>query len=128
LTALHGALTGTPASNVLVVGDFNMGPSDADGRLGDAASVWNNETDRAPFRRLLADVGLVDLGAASAPHAFTLERAASGGRHSAFRCDLALASIPLAPLLTLTYDHSVRERTHGFTDHSALIVDLAGTR
>jgi exonuclease III len=123
LEALLAHMARETSSDLMVVGDFNLAPSAADGLYGDRPSGFNSETDRAPFRRLLAGVGLVDLGAVARGPSFTFERM-RGGRRSAFRCDLILASISLAPELTLSSDHSTRDPTSGFTDHSGLVIDV----
>ena len=124
LNVLRAEMLAGDRSPTLVIGDFNMGPRDADGRLGAAASTWNSETDRNPFRRLITDVLLVDLGAPPAPHAFTFSKPLPDRRISAFRRDLALASEELVPRLGFAYDHSTREGEDRLTDHSAVLVEV----
>lgn len=113
-------LTEKPAEGRLIVGDFNMAPRPEDGRYGDSESAWTGARERKAFGALLKS-GLVDLGEAD-PHHFTFQRR-NKGEWTRFRCDLALVT---APPHGVTYqsDPMVRNPTVGFTDHSALIVDL----
>ncbi len=113
-------LANRPNSPRLVLGDFNMAPRPQDGRFGAGESNWTGVGERRAFDALLL-TGLVDLGASDPPE-FTFERL-NQGCWSRFRCDLALASTGLGDGVTLTVDSGTRSPT-GFTDHSALIVDL----
>jgi exonuclease III/SAM-dependent methyltransferase len=114
--------SGRPA---LILGDFNMAPEPSDGRFGDRESSWTGPTERQAFRDLLSSAGLIDStrAAKTGEQYFTFERRQQG-KESRFRCDLALISSTLAAKLSVSYDHSVRAKLDGFTDHSALVVDL----
>ena len=108
-----------PADGRLVVGDFNMAPRPMDGRYGDAESSWTGARERGAFEALLA-TGLNDLTADEPPE-FTFQRR-NKGEWTRFRCDLALGSSELGA--TARADHRPRNPTVGFTDHSAVIVDI----
>lgn len=107
---------------MLVVGDFNLAPEERDGVVDGEHSTFNTEVDRGPLRRLTKDVRLLDLGCREKEREWTIERNI-GGRKITFRCDLALASDYMAPEIALQVDHSVRLGEHGFTDHSALVLE-----
>jgi len=110
-----------PARHRLIVGDFNMAPRPKDGTYGDQESTWTGARERTAFSRLLQS-GLLDLGE-SDPHRFTFEKL-NRGAWSRFRCDLALLSKGERTEAVYTSDPGVREAASGFTDHSAIIVDL----
>jgi len=108
-----------PAQRRLIVGDFNMAPRPEDGRYGDSESAWTGARERRAFQAILAG-GLSDL-TASLPPEFTFERW-NRGDWTRFRCDLALATASVRGMAS--GDHSVRAPKLGFTDHSAVVVDL----
>jgi endonuclease/exonuclease/phosphatase family metal-dependent hydrolase len=112
--------TGAP---LVIWGDFNIAPRPIDGLYGDAISGYNSPVDRVPLQRLMMACDLVDTGATDHP-AFTFERLLNG-RMSRFRCDLVLLSRDLAAATVVAYDHTVRIKPGGFTDHSAIIIELA---
>ncbi len=121
LGELRIALAGR-AKPVVAVGDFNLAPLAMDGRHGDAASTWTTRRERTAFQHLTNELELVDLTSPfrlSEQH-FTFERINSG-KWTRFRCDLALAAASLN--FTARYDHSVRNGSYAFTDHSACIVE-----
>lgn len=107
---------------VIAVGDFNLAPEPADGLTDGRPSSFNNATDRVPFQCLMATVGLTD-ATAGLPPQFTISRQVAG-KQIQFRCDLALIPNYLAPAVNVIYDHATRDRQAGFTDHSALLIDL----
>jgi hypothetical protein len=108
--------------NNVVLGDFNLAPRPQDGRFGDKPSGFTKRSEREAFEALLISAGLVDATAKASEPEFTFERW-QNGKPSRFRCDLALLSACLGDNARAIYDHSVRS-AKGFTDHSALIVDL----
>ncbi len=121
-TSMLEALANEPPTPRLVVGDFNLAPRPVDGRYGEAESKWTGPAERRAFQALL-DGGLADLGALAVPE-FTFQKL-NRGEWTRFRCDLALLSEDLVPSSRLSVDHVVRNPTVGFTDHSALLLDLS---
>jgi SAM-dependent methyltransferase len=123
LNELASAISGTTA--VVVTGDFNLAPRPEDGLYGDQPSTFTKPSERRAFEELLGAADLVDATCPSPGEnlAFTFERMQQG-RHSCFRCDLALISSHFAGSAGVFYDHSVRAMPDAFTDHSALIVDV----
>lgn len=120
LSALTHSIT--PEGNNVVVGDFNLAPRPQDGLFGDKPSSFTARSEREAFEALLIAAGLLDATAKTGEPEFTFERWQSG-KPIRFRCDLALLSASLQGTARVIYDHSVRS-DDGFTDHSALIVDL----
>jgi hypothetical protein len=108
--------------NTVVLGDFNLAPRQQDGLYGDKPSRYTARWEREAFEALLNSAGLLDATATDGEPEFTFERR-QGGKPIRFRCDLALLSKSVGGTAQVTYDHSVRARD-GFTDHSAVIVDL----
>lgn len=125
LRIIRGRLGGEQLRPLVVVGDFNIGPSAADGVYGGQPSTFNSTVDRQPLQKLLSVGGLVDLGGRNQPE-WTVERRMNG-RPLAFRCDLALAPAYMNQDIIFGYDHSVRQGEERFTDHSALILRLPVT-
>lgn len=113
----------TVTAPLVVVGDFNIAPEPEDGLYGGAPSKFNNETDRGSLRRLMDASGLVDKRSGTGRREYTVVRPQQGGLVQ-FRCDLALVSSSIEAQVELTYDHLVRDRSVGFTDHSALLLDF----
>lgn len=111
---------------VIMVGDFNLAPTEDDGLCDGKISNFNSNVDRGPLTALLARNKLIDRVAASGDARFTIDRTL-GGRRSQFRCDLALVSDYFSPDVTIAYDHSVRHGERSFTDHSALVLDVPVT-
>lgn len=105
----------------VVLGDFNLAPRPSDGLFGDSPSLFTKSAERHAFRELLESAKLVDLTSGTTPE-FTFERVQKG-KLIRFRCDLGLLSACLADKSVARYDHAVRA-ADGFTDHSAIIVDL----
>jgi exonuclease III len=106
----------------IMLGDFNAGASGVD------AENYRFKADRG-FGEL-AGIGLVDLWRREhgdrREHTW-FSRSGSGRARRGFRIDHAFASPTLAERVTrCRYDHDVRKR--GLSDHSLLIVDLAGSR
>ena len=108
----------------MVVGDFNLAPRPADGHFGGKASNVTKLGEREAFATLLKSGSLYDSTCPEAENAteMTFERFRTN-TWSRFRCDLALLSHSLRLSTAVTYDHSVRNGRHAFTDHSAIIVD-----
>lgn len=110
----------------VIVGDFNLAPRPEDGVFGDSPSTFTTAGERKALTALLNAGALFDStrpGDGCDP-AFTFERTIQD-QASRFRCDLALISECLRSSVRVVYDHSVRERALGFTDHSAVILDIA---
>lgn len=110
---------------IIACGDFNLAPRPVDGLHNGRPSNFNSATDRKPFTELLVDGGLIDATAAEPPQ-FTIERQQSG-RHSQFRCDLALVPDYLLPTVNVQYNHPTRASEQAFTDHSAILIDVPVT-
>ncbi len=112
-----------PTEGSIVMGDFNLAPRSQDGIFGDRPSLFTKRSEREAFEALLESSGLLDATATSGEPEFTFERW-QNGKPIRFRCDLALLSTCLRGGAQVIYDHSVRTDP-GFTDHSALVVDVA---
>ncbi len=110
----------------IIVGDFNLAPGPEDGLFGDKFSEFTKPGERRAFAELIGAGGLADATCrtAGSPTEFTFERV-QYGQHGRFRCDLALISAALMDSATVAYDHSVRMGAGAFTDHSAIIVQVA---
>lgn len=114
----------------IIVGDFNLAPKPEDGLSGERPSKFNGPEDRNRLDDLIKNEGLVD----------TTCRDVTGGQEFSisriikktqirFRCDLCLVSDYLfaTEAVSVKYDHSVRNPVSGFSDHSALILNLPVT-
>lgn len=118
--------TGTPTAQV-IMGDFNVAPTDADvwdiGAF--AGSTHVTDAERTAIRAL-TDTGLVDLPArpGKGDHPFTYWDYRAGMFHQdkGMRIDLVLAS----PELTVTDAYVDREarKGKGPSDHAPVVVDL----
>ena len=119
--------TGTPTGQV-IMGDFNVAPTDADvwdvGAF--AGSTHVTEPERAAVRAL-TDTGLVDLparpGKGDRPFTYWDYRAGMFHQDKGMRIDLVLAS----PELEVTDAYVDREARKGKrpSDHAPVVVDLA---
>jgi len=130
LTAIKEGLCKFEDRPHVVVGDFNLAPGPEDGLSGGSPSNFNGPEDREPFKNLLRDQKMVDATSQQnlGKQEFTIVRSIAG-LQTRFRCDLCLVSDYLFATKTaaVKYDHSVRDRSTGFTDHSALVLDLPVT-
>jgi exonuclease III len=117
--------SGSTGKPVVIVGDFNLAPRAQDGRFGDGPSTATNAGERQAFDDLLDALALIDATAVNGSEPeFTFERLYEGQLFRG-RCDLALLPVEFAPdWAQAFYDHQVRTGEDGFTDHSAIIVDL----
>lgn len=124
LEELRGRIENSDDRPVLVVGDFNLAPCSNDGIVGDETSRWTNDKERKFFDTFLKEGKLIDSTSfeRSGVQEFTIERTRQE-KQIKFRCDLALVSDYVAPLLNIKYDHSSRVGAGAFTDHSSLIID-----
>jgi hypothetical protein len=122
LIELGSILAAEDGRPTVAVGDFNLAPRPSDGLTDGRPSSFNNATDRTPFQRLLDGAELMDATADPIPQ-FTVERQRSG-KQIQFRCDLALIPRHLASAVVVTHDHITRDKQAGFTDHSAVLIDL----
>lgn len=110
---------------IIVMGDFNLAPCPSDGMFGEQVSSWTKPSERQEFALLLSSSRLVDATSSEAMsrQEYTIERLCYS-KPIRFRCDLALVSDYLLPLVSVSYDHSSRIGDSRFTDHSAVIVDV----
>lgn len=125
LTDLATAIAQAALVNVVVLGDFNMAPRPEDGLFGGTPSKFTRAAERHALAQLFSSCGLVD---ATRPQdsedpEFTFEKV-QRDRWLQFRCDLALVSQPLLAEVSVRYDHTVRRNPGGFTDHSAILVEV----
>jgi exonuclease III len=125
LRSLNTSIAATRRCCSIVLGDFNLAPRPADGLFGEQPSKFTSAAERSALDQLLRSAGLVDVTCPplNCEPEFTMERN-QNGRKIRFRCDLALVSEALLDCVHISYDHSVREAGRGFTDHSAIVVDL----
>jgi exodeoxyribonuclease-3 len=122
--------TQDPAAPLLIGGDFNVAPADAD--VWDAARAHGgthvSDPERAAFRALL-DSGLVDTWRAANPdlRRFTWwdYRAGNFQRNEGMRIDHLLASAPVAArVVAVEVDREARKGTPTPSDHAPLVLDL----
>lgn len=125
LVALKTAIGGRQRRNAIVLGDFNLAPRLADGVFGEEPSKFTTAAERSALGQLLRSARLVDSTCPPPDREpeFTFERT-QNGRPLRFRCDLALVSEGLCDSAEISYDHSVRFVGSGFTDHSAIVVEV----
>lgn len=134
--ALSAWVTSTidPASETVLMGDFNVTPDDRDVHDPDLWRGRNlaSEPERSRLNELM-HAGLVDLGRRAAgdvagPFTFWDYRMGAFHRGWGLRIDLALGTPPVADrLLTVEVDREERKPTAGEgkpSDHAPLIVDL----
>jgi hypothetical protein len=122
LSKLGEILAAQDGRPIVAAGDFNLAPRPADGLTNGQSSTFNNATDRVPFQQLLRAAGLMD-ATADLPPQFTIARQRAD-MHIQFRCDLALIPRYLMQAAIVNYDHTTRDSRTGFTDHSAILLDL----
>ena len=124
------AETQDPAAPLLIGGDFNVAPADAD--VWDAARAHGgthvSEAERAAFRALLA-WGLADTWRTANPdlRRFTWwdYRAGNFQRNEGMRIDHLLASAPVAArVVAVEVDREARKGTPTPSDHAPLVLDL----
>jgi exodeoxyribonuclease-3 len=126
---LAAELTTYPSS--IVLGDFNVAPTDAD--VWDAAkfegSTHVTEAERAALLAI-RDVGLVDLipRPGKGPHPFTYWDYRAGAFHQdwGMRIDHAYASIPVAEQVTDAWVDRETRKGKGPSDHAPVIIDISG--
>jgi exodeoxyribonuclease III len=132
LAALHRTIAAELPSypRLVVMGDFNVAPTDAD--VWDPAvfvgSTHVTEPERAAYRDLVA-LGLSDLEARplKGDHPYTYWDYRQGAFHKGMgmRIDLVLASAELAGAVSDAYvDREARKGT-GPSDHAPVVVDLS---
>jgi exonuclease III len=115
----------TRGKPTVVIGDFNLAPAPQDGWYGDQISQWTTPSERSALNQLLEAGRLVDSTSVNCfeRQEFTFERV-QDNRRVRFRCDLALVAADIRGQVKAHYDHSVRTGPDGFTDHSAIIMEL----
>jgi exodeoxyribonuclease-3 len=132
LAALNRAVAAELASyqRLVVMGDFNIAPTDAD--VWDPAvfvgSTHVTEPERAAYRELVA-LGLVDLEArplkGDRPYTYWDYRQGAFHKGMGMRIDLVLATAELAGAVADAYvDRDARKGT-GPSDHAPIVVDLS---
>ncbi|WOP18152.1 exodeoxyribonuclease III [Raineyella sp. LH-20] len=125
LDALATAVAGGP-SEVLLCGDMNIAPTDAD--VFDPAAYEGQTHVTGPERERLAAFGLTDVVRAHWPteRVFSYWDYRAGMFHQdlGMRIDLVLASAPVATRVAAAWvDRAARKGT-GPSDHAPVIVDL----
>lgn len=117
-------LGGDLDTDLIVVGDFNVAPTDAD--IYDP-SRWRRRTHAsAPERAAIAalvDLGLVDLGVQSNEFTWWNYRTAPE-RNMGLRIDLALASQVLAARAPAIWVDVAARRTERPSDHAPVVIDF----
>jgi exodeoxyribonuclease III len=113
----------------VVMGDFNIAPTDAD--VWDAAAfVGSTHVTRAErdAYRAIVDLGLVDLEARAmkGDHPFTYWDYRAGMFHKGMgmRIDLVLASTPVADAVSDAYVDRDARKGKGPSDHAPVVVDV----
>jgi exodeoxyribonuclease-3 len=133
LTAYTASMKAEVAAHerVVVMGDFNIAPTDHD--VWDPAafvgSTHVTEAERSGYRALV-DLGLVDLEARALkgdrPFTYWDYRAGMFHKGMGMRIDLVLASKPVAAAVTDAYVDREARKGKGPSDHAPVVVDLAG--
>jgi exonuclease III len=119
-----------PHTANIVVGDFNMAPRSEDAPLC-ATRAYSSPDGWAAFKELRERARLYDATETGILGEFT-------NAHWRFRCDLALASIAIGDAINARYEHRTDLNRHveavdsvvvrGFTDHSAIVLEIDLTR
>ena len=118
-------LDGAAAGETLVLGDFNVAPSDDD--IYDPKR-WRRRTHASPPERAaiaaLLDLGFVDLGADE--HAYTWwNYRTAPERDMGLRVDLALASAPLQRRVRSVIVDVAARRGERPSDHAPVVVEIS---
>ena len=112
---------------IMILGDFNLAPSLEDGMNGKSYSKFNGIADRGALINAITSLKLVDTTnkIALGKQEYSIEMK-TGQSLIKFRCDLCLTSnlIYENEKFSVRYDHLVRDKITGFTDHSALIISF----
>lgn len=115
---------------MLILGDFNLAPNFEDGISGNSFSNFNGTEDRGAFLDTLKNLKLIDTTNKSelGKQEYSIEKKI-GQTQTQFRCDLCLSSDYFFSSngFSIKYDHTVRDKILGFSDHSALILGLPVT-
>lgn len=127
-TTVAGEL-GEHAARMVVLGDFNIAPTDAD--VWDASAVHGATHVSAPEREALArlrEAGLVDVVPRAlkydTPYTYWDYRAGMFGKNMGMRIDLVYATPSVAAAVTDAYvDREARKGT-GPSDHAPVVVDI----
>jgi exodeoxyribonuclease-3 len=132
LTAYAATMKAESAAyeRIVVMGDFNIAPTDDD--VWDPAafvgSTHVTEPERSGYRALV-DLGLVDLEARALkgdrPFTYWDYRAGMFHKGMGMRIDLVLASKPVAAAVTDAYVDREARKGKGPSDHAPVVVDLA---
>jgi exodeoxyribonuclease-3 len=121
----------TTAPRLVVTGDFNVAPTDAD--VWDPA-VFAGSTHVTPAERdrlaALRDLGLIDVvprpGKGPNPFTYWDYRAGAFHKDMGMRIDHVYASIPVAQQVTDAWVDREARKGKGPSDHAPVIVDLGG--
>ena len=115
---------------MIILGDYNLAPNLEDGISGNSYSNFNGTEDRGAFFEAIRNLRLIDTTNKSelGKQEFSIEKKI-GQTQTQFRCDLCLSSDYFYANngFSIKYDHSVRDKLSGFSDHSALILNLPVT-
>jgi exodeoxyribonuclease-3 len=130
LAALKATVTAELADRFVVLGDFNIAPTDAD--VWDASAVHGATHVSEPERSALAELratGLTDVVPRAlkhdTPYTYWDYRAGMFHKNMGMRIDLVYASKSLADAVTDAYvDREARKGT-GPSDHAPVVVDFA---
>jgi exodeoxyribonuclease-3 len=131
LAALRGALSAelTRGDSLVVCGDFNVAPTDAD--VWDPAAFIGDTHVTEPERHALADLralGLTDIvpRPMKGPNPFTYWDYRAGMFHQdkGMRIDLVYASAPVAARVDSAYIDREARKGKGPSDHAPIVVDL----
>lgn len=131
LAALRDALATevTASAPLLVVGDFNIAPTDAD--VWDPAVFLGSTHVTGPERRALADLralGLADVMPRAmkygTPYTYWDYRAGMFHKNMGMRIDLVLANQAAAAAVTDAYVDREARKGKGPSDHAPVVVDL----
>lgn len=109
----------------VVVGDFNLAPSELDGLSGSRYSDFTKPRERRTLEDVLGKSKLIDVMRPDPgnPTEFTIERMIGDSKVS-FRCDLILLSDFLTVDSRYRYDSTTRLGENRFTDHSAVLLHI----
>jgi exodeoxyribonuclease III len=129
LTALQATVAGELTDRFVLLGDFNIAPTDAD--VWDASAVHGGTHVSEPERQALARIrglGLTDVIPRAmkydTPYTYWDYRAGMFHKNMGMRIDLVYASAAVAGAVTDAYvDREARKGT-GPSDHAPVVVDL----
>lgn len=129
LSALRATVTAERTDRLVLLGDFNIAPTDAD--VWDASAVHGATHVSAPEREALAElrsVGLVDVIPRAlkydTPYTYWDYRAGMFHKNMGMRIDLVYAAPSVAAAVTDAYVDREARKGSGPSDHAPVVVDL----